>query len=57
MLVIIRLEHIRLFCKTLVTRHTARHFLLLETECLFGCKKTKQLRKLGYQTLHDQKLH
>jgi hypothetical protein len=50
MLVIIRLEYVTLFCKTLTTRYMERHFLLLETEYLFGCK---QLSKLGCQTLHD----
>jgi hypothetical protein len=46
MLVIIRLEHIGLFCKTLMTRHTERHFLLLETECLFGCKNDEATEEI-----------
>jgi hypothetical protein len=57
MLVIIRLEHIGLFCKTLMTRHTEIHFYCWKQSACLGVRRTKQLRKLGCQSLHDQKLH
>jgi len=59
MLVIIWLEHVTLFCKTLTIRHTERLFFFYcwkQSACL-GVRRTKQLSKLGCQTLQDQKLH
>jgi len=34
MLVIIRLEHVRLFCETLTIRHTERHFFTVGSRVL-----------------------
>jgi hypothetical protein len=58
MLVVIRLEHIRLFCKTQTTRYTERHFFYCwkQSVCV-GVRRMKQLSKLGCQILHYQKLH